>query len=419
MRSKIKSILFDHMGLKLLSLTLAFVLWFVVMNVEDSLITKTIYDIPVEMINGKVIIDAGGVYDVTEGETVNIVIRGPRSIIENLEAGNFVAKADLSHLSVTNSTNIIVSTNDTVSAAHARQIVITPLNEYVTVSIEEETEKSVPVKVITTGNVKSGHALGSAAPTPNMIVIKGPESVLSNIVEARAVVDVSNAEKDIAEIVRVGCIDGYGNAITKDNVSLSSEKVKVTIPVYKTKTVPVNVNTVGNPAEGYGVRSINYEPTTVIITGESEELSKIRSIDINDLSVTDASEDLESNIALADYMPSNIYIADETTEIAVNVDIESVVTKELTLSTAAIKMVNQNNDYKYQIVKPPLFKVKVTGFQEDMNNVSIDTFNPHMSVQDLGPGEHEIRVVFDESDKYEISERYLVTVEISEKQDSD
>lgn len=416
MFSRAKNFVFDHMGLKLLSLTLAFVLWFVVMNIEDSVITKTVYDIPVEMLNGDTILKNGGVYDVTEGENVDIMVKGPRSVIENLEASNFEAHADLSHLSVTNSTSISVNTNDTISPNDARLISITTLNEYVTVTIEEETEKSVPVKVITTGNVKSGHALGSPAPQPNMITIKGPESVLSNIVEARAVVDVSNAESDIEETVRVGCIDGYGAAVDKDNISLSSEKARVTIPVYRTKTVQVNVNTIGNPAEGYGVRNINFEPSTVIITGEAEELSKVRSIDINDISVTDASDNIETNVSLADYIPSNIYIADDTSEIAINVEIGSVVTKELTLSTAAIKMTNQKNDYKYQVSKPAILKIKVVGFQEDMNNISIETFNPRMSVQNLEPGEHDLQVVFDENDKLTISDKYTVTVSISEKQ---
>ena len=114
-------------------------------------------------------------------------------------------------------------------------------------------------------------------------------------------------------------------------------------------------------------------------------------------------------------MPPNIYIADDTSEIAVSVDIERVETKEVTLSTVAIKMINQNNNYKYQVSKPPILKIKVTGFQEDMLDLSIDSLNPRMSVQDMEPGEHEVQVMFDESERLTISDKYTVTVEISEK----
>ena len=106
------------------------------------------YGINVEMLNGDTLLESGVVYDVTEGETVDIVVKGPRSIVENLEAGNFTATADLSHLSVTNSTSIEVVTNDSISEKVARQLTITPVNEYVTLSIEEETEKVFRLRLL-------------------------------------------------------------------------------------------------------------------------------------------------------------------------------------------------------------------------------------------------------------------------------
>ncbi|MBO4863926.1 MAG: hypothetical protein J5517_06150 [Eubacterium sp.] len=415
MPNKMKKGIFNHIWLKLLSLSLAFILWFVVMNVEDSAISKTIYDIPVQMNNGDTILKSGGVYDITEGETVSIVVKGPRSIVESLDASSFTATADLSHLSVTNSTNIIVKPNNIVDS-RSRLLTITLLNEYVTLSIEEETEKSIPVKVITTGNVKSGHALGSAATSPNMITVKGPESVLTKIVEARAVVDVSNAEEDIVDTVKVGCIDGYGSAVQKDNVSLSIEKVRVSIPVYRTKTVPVVIKTQGSPKDNYSVRSINFEPSTVIITGENGKLAQIQSLEIDDIAVDGANSTIETNVAISDYLPSDVYIADDTTEIAVSVEIAKVITKEIQLNSSSITMNGKNSEYEYQIVRPISFKIKITGFQDELNNVSADTFNPRISLADMNPGEHEVPIVFDISDKFKISENYFVIVNITKPQ---
>ena len=95
-----------------------------------------------------------------------------------------------------------------------------------TLSIEEEVEKSVPVRVITTGEVAEGYALGAGVSTPNMITVKGPESVLSKIVEARAVVDITGADKEVVKkSANVGCIDGYGSAVEKDNITLSAGTV--------------------------------------------------------------------------------------------------------------------------------------------------------------------------------------------------
>ena len=414
MQKKLKSSFFDHLWLKLFALIIAFLLWFSVMNIEDATMAKTIGGIEVEMLNGDTILESGGVYDVTEGDTVEIIVKGPRSIVENLEAGNFTATADLSHLSVTNSTSIEVVTNDSISEKVARQLTITPVNEYVTLSIEEETEKSIPVKVITTGNAKSGFALGSAAPTPNMITVTGPESVLSNIVEARAVVDVTNAEADIEDTVKVGCIDGYGSAVQKDNVKLSDDKITVNIPVYHTKTIPVNVNTVGTPKEGFGVHAINYEPTTILIAGTDEALDAVTSLTISDISRSDADGVIEKNVALQEYLPSEIQVADSTTEIAVSVQVEAISQRELTLSTSNIKIIGSDDKYEYEFDDSQNLKIKVAGFAEDLADINIDSLNPRISVQDLGTGDHELEVIFDESEKFKIDERYFVILKIKE-----
>ena len=326
---KKKNILLDNLGLKILALMCSFVIWFVVMNLEDGVVTKTVYDIPVQMENGDAITDRGNLYNITEGEKVDVIVKGPRSTVENLEAENFDAVADLSHLSVTNSTTIEVTLNNTVLPNRSKKVSITPINQYVTLSIEEEVEKSVPVRVITTGSAANGYAIGNVIPTPNMITVSGPESVLSNIVEARAVVDVNGSYEDIERVVRVGCIDGYGAAVEKDNVTLSSSEVTITIPVYETKEVPVNVTTAGKVHEGYGIRSINFEPSTVVIAGDKEILDTISSIDIKDVLVTDATTNIEKNLDIVEYLPSNVFVADSTgSEIAVSVELGELMEQE-------------------------------------------------------------------------------------------
>lgn len=413
MKEKKKNI-FDNIGLKLLALLIAFLMWFVVMNYEDGVVTKTISGIPVEMINGDSIIANGNLYNVTDGESVEIIVRGPRSIVENLEANDFVATADLSHLSVTNSTTIDVITNSNIPNSSAKKLTITPVNQYVTLSIEEESEKSIPVRVITTGDAEEGYAPGSPVPTPNMVTVTGPESVLANIVEARAVVDISGAKEDIVKIVNLGCIDGYGSAVQKDNISLSASTVSVNVPIYQTKTVNINVNTAGKLKDGYGIKAINYEPSSIVIAGTPEDLESIDSIDINDVIVTDADSNIEKNIDLTNYLSNDVFLADESvSDLAVNVEIEAMKELDITVAKNKIRIIGGNPDYNYDIVSPDNIKVKLNGFEEDISGLSIDDINPRINVKDLNIGENEITVDFDTKDIYEIKDSYSVKVEVS------
>ena len=112
MINKLKDFFTKNIGLKFLAILFAVLIWFIVMNIEDYNISKTIQDIPVKMLNGNTILENGMVYDITGGETISITVTGPRSVVENLTASDFIATADLSHLSVTNSTTISVAPRD-------------------------------------------------------------------------------------------------------------------------------------------------------------------------------------------------------------------------------------------------------------------------------------------------------------------
>ena len=103
-----KSKIFDHLGLKLVALIISFFIWLIVMNVDDYKITRTFTDIQVEQLNGDIIEQQGMVYDVVDGETASIIVKGPRSIVEKLTTSDFRAYADLSRLSVTNTAEIKV-----------------------------------------------------------------------------------------------------------------------------------------------------------------------------------------------------------------------------------------------------------------------------------------------------------------------
>ena len=57
-----KNRIFDHLGLKIISLLIAIVVWVIVANVDDYKTTKKITGIEIEFINGESITDNNMVY---------------------------------------------------------------------------------------------------------------------------------------------------------------------------------------------------------------------------------------------------------------------------------------------------------------------------------------------------------------------
>ena len=106
MKDKLKK----NLGLKILSLLIAVVIWILIVNVDDPVETKKFEDITVTPINGEVITGKDKVYTITGGSTVDVSVTGRRSFVNSLSRSDIVAVADLKPLlSIT--TSFVLSFN--------------------------------------------------------------------------------------------------------------------------------------------------------------------------------------------------------------------------------------------------------------------------------------------------------------------
>lgn len=101
--------IYSNIGLKLLSVVLGFLVWLLVLNIDDSAVTRTIRDIPVNLVNTDAITSQNQLYTITSGDTVDIVVKGRKSLISDLDASDFKAVADMSKISITNAVPIMFS----------------------------------------------------------------------------------------------------------------------------------------------------------------------------------------------------------------------------------------------------------------------------------------------------------------------
>ena len=104
-----KKIIFNNIGLKILALLIAILVWWVVMNIDDPLVKKTITGINVELRNDNDLTDKGYIYEVESGSLIAITVWAPESVAKDLKSSDFVAYADLSQLSpLTDTANITI-----------------------------------------------------------------------------------------------------------------------------------------------------------------------------------------------------------------------------------------------------------------------------------------------------------------------
>ncbi len=384
--------LLDNWVLKLASLTVAFILWFVVIVEEDPVEDKTFYNIKVNLVNTKQLEEMGRVYEVLDGTDTlrSVTVEAPRSILQKLEDGDIIAEADLDNMSGINTVEIEFS-----CPGYSRDIISFEGNiSNVKLSIEDKMSKSVDIKYNIVGEVTEGYMIGSVTLGQNRLQLEGPESKVSQVARAVVDVDVAGSSGVISTLVDVYLVDSDGNALDFPSVSQSVKNVGIQVEVLTIKEIPVEYIPVGEPAEGYLVTGVvEGIPETVRIAGKSAVLNNMNVITVSDeLDITGATETLVKTIDLEDYLNPGIGFADSGFDGIANVTvyIEEEKEKSLRLRRENLQVLNAPEGFLAEVVidqEIPLLHVK--GLEADIEPLRESTL---IGTIDVGAWMEENRI---------------------------
>ncbi len=399
----------DNIGMKVGSLLVAIIVWIVVANVDDYKITKQISGIEIEFVNGSAITEKNKVYEVPKGTTVDVVVKGRRSIVEHLSNDDFNAIADLSKMSVTNAVAVKVTP---VSSHIGKELLITQADNAVVVAVEDKLQTQFPITVATTSDVAEGYAILSKLATPNLITVEGAESVVKNIREVVVTVDVRGASHNLTAVAPPVFIDGNGEKIDSEKVEYDVKMVDVSVEILKTKEIPVKISEQGQVRDGYAIASIDYQPTAIEVVGIPAALSKIDELLIEDIDVGNCYLDIEKAINIADYLPEGVTLVGNNPEIMVKIAIEKVEEKEIHVGTKDINIVGKHGEYTYVIKTPVNENITIKGLKKDVESVGIDDLFPSVDMTGYSPGVYTFKVVFRDINGVEVLDEIKVEVEI-------
>ncbi len=406
-REKIK---INNMWMKVLSVGIAVLIWLLVTNINDPVISKRFSDIEVEVINEKALTDNGYAYEIIDGATCSFTIQGKRSIIYNMTESDLSVVADFSKLSLTDAVPIDVS-----SKKYPDQVEIT-LGKINTMKIERDEiiNVSLPVNVSFTGEVEEGYYPGQTTATPNLIKVTGPKKLLSNAKEIRAEVDASGVGENITVAAKPILYDKEGSIIESNQISMDASSVSVSIGLWKTKSVKVNLSFEGEPESGYILSSFDYQPKTVMAAAAPDIYDELESLDLASVSLDGVSETYEKDIPVSsDSFPDGVILAEQLSSIKVNAKIEKKVSRKLVFSSKDITVKNNKSNYKVSYDSKNQYYINIEGPQSLIGSVKIDEFAPWIDVQYMDEGEHELSVHVKEEGNFTVNSTPDIQVTLS------
>lgn len=409
-----KNRILDHLGMKILSLIIAIAIWVIVANVDDYKTTKQITGIEIEFVNGDAITERNKVYEVPEGTTIDIVVKGRRKVVEELSSSDFKAVADLSKMSVTNAVTVEISA---VNSVVARDVAISYSNNAVTIAVEDKVEKQLPISVRASSQVADGLAIRNKTATPNLITVTGAESVVNTIDSVVLDVDVSGASHSLTLYGSPIFLDYNGQVIDSSKFEFDTKQVEAYVEILPTKELTVRMNTTGEPKEGYAIASIDYQPTTIEVVGEGSDLAKVEEILIDDLDVTDIDKDMETSVNILDYLPEGITLAGENSEIMIKVKVEKIIEKSLMLENDDINVVGKQAVYHYEFTSTEKHTLKIKGLEENLKELKVTNLIPSIDVTGLEPGTYTFTVNLKEISGVKVVGDVIVELEIKKKEE--
>ncbi|WFR58189.1 CdaR family protein [Anaerocolumna sp. AGMB13025] len=377
-----------NLGLKILSLLVAVLVWVVILNVDDPVTTDTFNDIPVTKINENALAHNNKVYEVVSGDTVDVKVKGKRSIIESLKNSDFQAVADLSELSITNAVPI-----DVTVPKYGDNVEVVKENYTMQVSLEDLVEQQFRIDVVTTGSVPDGYYIKDKTTSPNIIKVSGPESAVDKIKEVVVEVNVSNERESFKKTAVPKVYDKNGTLMDSGNITLNYEEVDASIELLKTKTVNLFIEVKGTPYYGYIYKDPKFEPHQVVIAGTQEELDKVQYI-IGEYYINNQKEDIEDKVNIADFIKNDVILIDDNQTAVININIEKMESKDVSLNNNDIELKNIPDGLSAELNNIEPIQVEVMGEDEQLLNVSKYNLKPYIDLSDADIGTKLFNIQF-------------------------
>lgn len=402
-----KKLLTRNLGLKLASLLLAFVLWFLVAQIYDPKDTVTFNNIQVRLINTELLDEEGKVYEVLDNSNlVRVTVTGPQSIVKSeLRRSDIVAEADMSKLTDINTIAITYYceniSNDSVE--------IKGNHDSVRLNVEDKTSKWIKLESNTIGDVASGYMIGNVTLDQTNIEVTGPKSAISQVDHAGVDINVTDSTTSLSANVDIKLYDADDNELVLESVKKNVDSAYMTVEVLATREVPVEIEYMGVPEDGYmATGEVESSVPTVRIAGTVSTLVGISAITVPEdrMNITGQSDNLVDIINLKEYLPANVRLADKSFDgkITATVYIEPIVSKDLTVAAENISVTGVPDGMEAEITSTAEeYNITVSGLSRDVSILhdssvtgilNLTQWMEDNGVEELTPGNYTIPITF-------------------------
>lgn len=409
--------IFGHnLSIKILSILSAMIVWLLIININDPYKTKT-FLVHVDTINEEALTSVNKVYEIIEGSTASVTVKGKRSVVDELESADIMAVADLSELSSVNAVAVKASLKKSISSD-----IVIQCTTVLKVSLEDMETKQVKITVDTEGVPAEGFSIGECLAKPSVIEVSGGESVIDRISTVRVTLNVNGASENFSKRIEPVAYDKKDNKVTSSTLTFSTNQVKVRAKLLQNKTIPVKVQIKGKPAKGYEFVEASCLPQNIEVAGSQKILENLSQIviPVDITNFTSNSAKLEQEINIEDYLDNDAIVSEEYQKVSVKTVIEKLQNKKIQLKVDNLKLNNVPDGYIAGVYNNTgLVDLTIQGRESVLKALPDTAFTGYIDCKGLKEGEYMLPVKIDLEKTCSVVKEVKVPVIISRKANND
>lgn len=393
-----------------LSVLLAILFWLYVREIQDPVMSGTVWNVPVEMTGESVLASKGlAVADISE-DTVDFKIEAPTSVLDQLSRKNVTAILDVSKCVA--GENTLYYTPKVAANAKSNGITwVGQSPESITVRVEKLDAKIFPVEFRLSGSVADGFQAGTAAIEPETVTISGPVDQVSQIHTVVAELEVKDLAEEYAGNLPLKLYNAKDEELEDLEVTLDTESVYVVLPVVVMREIDLSVKLVS----GGGATALNaeykIEPETIMVSGSAEAMEGLTELSLGsvDLAKVNGTKVISMPISL---QPQLTNVSGITTA-NITVTVSGLQTRSLDVYN--ISLINNSSGYVVDL-KTQVCTVVIRGRVEDLELIDPSQLRIVVDMSDIttvGTYPVPAKVYLDTSDSVGVVGEYSIVVSIS------
>ena len=379
--NKLKGFFTRNLGLKIVALVFALLLWAYVLVALNPVRTKSISGVTITMEGYTDLLSRNLILVNSDLGLADVEVSATITKHSDLDASRVNARASLGTISAAGTYRLPLSV--TVQSNLGSVVSVNP--RYVTLEVDNLILKTVPVKLELTGTLPEGYEITGES-MASTITIEGAARYIDPAVRAVATVDLTDRTENVEESVNVTFYDKDDNELVVVTRSRNTPSVTVRLSLSAYKRVDIQ-QTVSLKDDTYFALTSEVTPSDLVIYGTSEALAAIDSIPTQSLVLPAEESIVERELDLI--LPEGISLKRGQSS---SVTVTASVTEKWGERVLEVPLV-YNRLRKDMVIAdgaPTYVNLTLEGPLRQIEPLKADYFTVSVDLANYGPGEWEL-----------------------------